>query len=261
MAEYGITPFYGLERNLGHWLKLCRAHRDEGFLVSDWFSRTSRLAPLLAEQYILMRIAQPGLKLDAFLDAFSRDLLGRRDAAFVDGLSLLLQANWNPRYFSPRMIFNGPLLGGLMVEDPASSGWMGRRFGEFSVATLDRLLSDMRTAERTLGKVRAGGCVRPDLLEDARRLATRAVMTALRARLWYEYAWDTALPCPAPERDEPRNRLLGEYLRRGKTDLSWARRRWKTDNLDYDFPNAADRLITSQEAIVRLFPYCRPAAV
>jgi hypothetical protein len=255
VAEYQLMPFHGLEKNITHWLRLCGRYHDEGFLISDWFARTTRVAPLLGEQYILMKMQNPRLTLEGFLKTFSSDLLGRVDRAFVDGLALLVQANWHPRYFGRRLTYFGPLMRELMTEDPASGGWLGRRFGALTVDKLDKLLADMRKGEALLKKVKPRSGAHVDLLEECRMLAGRWVMTALRARLWYEYAWDTALPCPLPERDRPRTAWLGEYLQRANADLAWARGCWAKDSADPEPVEARERLEKARDAMPRLFPY------
>lgn len=255
MAEYGGIPFYRLEKNTETWKGLCRRHGAEGFIISDWGYEYTFVLSILGDQYILMKLEDEALTLERFLASFSRTILGEKNRSFIKAMTLILRAQGNPRYFDRRLTHLGPHFGSLMMEDPAASGFMGRHFGCLTERGLDRFLADMREARDLLAGIRRSRLPHPDLWEDCRMIGERALMIALRAKLWHEYAWDTSYPGPLADRDQRRKPLLKEYMGLSAANLQWSRKRWRADNMESELDMAMSALENARSAIPRLFPY------
>ncbi len=257
MAEYVFTPFHRLEGNASIWLDLCASHGDEGFIISDWGCDFSFLLSILGDQYLLMRIADKTLSLERFVEEFSRLVLTAPDARFVDAMSILLRIQEPQRYFHPAIKQFGPVLRSFLFDDPRRGGVLARCFGCVPREGLELLCSDARRALEMLTVIDPVKARQPDLLRDCVKLAERLLLTAVRANLWHEYAWDPGYPGPLPERDRRRAPLLKEYLSLWDANKAWSQARWLTDNLESELARELEMLDDARRVTIELFPWSK----
>ena len=140
-------------------------------------------------------------------------------------------------------------------EHPVGHDGPARRFGCYEKEGLDRFLADMRRAQELMGSLAPAEATRPADVADFVMLSNRLLAVALRARLWYEYVWDTSYR----GHDEPylaacrtRAEMRQEYLERGKRDREWYRRRWSEDNLESEWSACDEMLQAAMRSIERI---------
>ena len=144
MAEYVFTPFERLSENVAIWRELGK--EAEAFVISDWGSDENinpYVLTTLGTIYALKAFENADYSQNDFICDVESLILNRRDDGFRRAYRILLDAS-GTRYWSPELIYRGPLLPGRLFDDPDSRG-LCLGAGMTDPAKLDQLIHDPRT--------------------------------------------------------------------------------------------------------------------
>ena len=236
MAEYVFTPFERLSENVAIWRELGK--EAEAFVISDWGSDENinpYVLTTLGTIYALKAFENADYSQNDFICDVESLILNRRDDGFRRAYRILLDAS-GTRYWSPELIYRGPLLPGRLFDDPDSRG-LCLGAGMTDPAKLDQLIHDVRSAVAWFDSADSASAVRPEMLSDLRALAKRVLATVLRAKLCFLHAHNTGGVWFTQKELDPQIRLYEECTALMREDLEFMKTNWRKESL----PTCYDR--------------------
>lgn len=236
MAEYVFTPFERLSENVAIWRELGKG--AETFVISDWGSDENTnpyVLTTLGTIYALKAFEDASYSQEDFIRDVESLILSRPDDDFRNAYRILLDAS-GTKYWSPELIYRGPLLPARLFADPDSRG-LCLGAGMTDPVKLDELIRDVRSAVAWFESADPASMAQPELFADLRDLSKRVLATVLRAKLCYLHAHNTGGVWFTQKELEPQILLYEECMDLMRKDLKFMKENWRKESL----PTCYDR--------------------